>query len=777
MTVLMYLQMGIFNSALILIVFHRVYEERSQFRDCQLFARLLAMTLAANVLDTAGWLLDGQLTGNLSLITNLVDGFNLIATAGVCWRWVQYAQFLAYDDAGVPGRKNYFSTILFAVQAAAVLAAIPTRLFYFIDEGGFYRRSTGYGLTIALCMLQLVYSLGLCFVTRHKIESPSKRRELLLVGLIILLPIAGTALQGFFYGYPLIWTCMTVLIMVIYIHIQDKRRERETAAQQAQLRMALQQAQYASKAKTDFLSNMSHDIRTPMNAIVGFTAIAASHIDEKEIVHDSLSKIMTSSNHLLSLINDVLDMSRIESGKMHLQVAPCNLATVMHDLVDMVQSQISANQLELFVDTLHVRDEEVLADAMKINQIFINLIGNAIKFNRPGGVVSVRIEQKECATPGMGSYVFTIKDTGCGIAPEYLEHIFEPFERGVQDAAKDSVEGTGLGLAIVKNIVDMMGGTLSVSSEVGKGSEFKVGLCLGLQSKQEAEQHYEKLHGLRALVADDDYNTCDSVCTMLSEIGMEAEWTLAGKEAVLKAKKAAEIHKGYAAYIIDWLMPDMNGIEVTRRIRSVIGQDTPIFILTAYDWSDVEQEAREAGVTAFCRKPLFMSELRQTLLESAGLAHSRPVKAAAAYDEADFRGRRILLAEDQPLNREIAVRLLTDKGFRVEEAEDGRVALEKFQLSRAWYYDLVLLDIRMPNMDGYQAAEAIRALEREDARTVPMIAMTANAFDEDKKQALEHGMNAHLAKPLNVQELFVTLGSFLQSAHGSAKTSGKAEEL
>ena len=755
----MYLQMGAFNLILSLIVFSRVFTDRNQFRDCKLFSQLLIAVIAVDLLDTAGWLLDGKLTGNLAMITNIVDGLNLIVTAAVCWCWVQYVQFLAYDDAGVPGKKNHFSTIIFLITAVAIAAALPTQLFYYIDQNGVYCRGFGYQFVILSSLVQLVYSIVLCFTVRRRVKDRSKRKELVMIGSIIWLPIIGIMLQAVFYGYSMIWTSMTIMVLIVFIHIQNKRREREITEQHEQLQLALHQAQYASKAKSNFLSNMSHDIRTPMNAIIGFAAIAASHIDEKEVVQDSLAKIMTSSNHLLNLINDVLDMSRIESGKMHLQPAMCNLPTVMHELVNMVQSQITANQLELFVDTFHVRNEEILADAIKLNQIFLNLISNAIKFNKPGGVVSIRIEQKPSATADIGNYVFTVKDTGRGISQEDAAHIFEPFERGVQDNEKDSIEGTGLGLAIVKNIVDMMGGTISVASELGKGSEFRVGLRFGLPTTQETEIQNEKLRGLRALVVDDDYDTCDSVTTMLTEIGVDADWTLTGKEAILRAKKASELMCSYAAYIIDWLMPDMNGIEVARRIRSVIGTDTPIFILTAYDYSNLEQEAKEAGITAFCRKPLFMSELRQTLSESIDPIPEKPGPKPAEFN---FRGKRILLTEDHPLNREIAARLLTDKGAQVEEAEDGQIAVEKFKRSRAGYYDLILMDIRMPNLNGYETADAIRALEREDAKAIPIIAMTANAFDEDKKLALAHGMNAHLAKPIEPQKLFKTLAQYFQ---------------
>lgn len=454
-------------------------------------------------------------------------------------------------------------------------------------------------------------------------------------------------------------------------------------------------------------------------------------------------------------------MNRIESGKMHLQIVPCSLAAMMHDLVDMVQSQIQAKQLDFFVDTMKVRDEAILTDPMKFNQIFLNLIGNAIKFNKAGGFVSVRITQSESAQPGYADYVFTVKDNGIGIAPEFTDHIFEAFER--EDSTRtEKVEGTGLGLAIVKNIVDMLNGSISVSSELNKGSEFTVKLSFKIQEKQETAFNMEKLKGMRALVADDDFHTCDSVSAVLRDIGMEAEWTLTGREAVLKAKQAYELGKGYSAFIIDWLMPDMNGIEVTRRIRSVIGTETPIFILTAYDWSDIEQEAKEAGVTAFCRKPLFMSDIRHALLKTTGMLADEPQdRNQSALGVARLKDIYILVADDHPINLQIMVRLLKDKGMHVDTAEDGEMAVMKFSQSPDSYYDMILMDIRMPKMDGLQATEKIRALERRDAKEIPIVAMTANAFDEDVQKSLQAGMNAHLAKPVEPKALFETIAMLL----------------
>ncbi len=531
------------------------------------------------------------------------------------------------------------------------------------------------------------------------------------------------------------------------------------------LQDALAAAERANRAKTTFLNSMSHDIRTPMNAIIGFTALAAAHIDNKKQVADYLGKISVSSEHLLSLINDVLDMSRIESGKVKIEEKEVHLPDILHDLRTIIQANVRAKQLELYIDSVDVIHEDIICDKLRLNQILLNLVSNAVKFTGPGGMVSVRVVEKPGAPSGYANYEFLVKDTGIGMGKEFQKHIFEPFARE-QTSTVSGIQGTGLGMAITKNVVDMMGGTISVESEVGKGSEFTVCLRFRTCGSPALIQQIPKLAGLHALVADDDFNTCASVTRMLTKIGMRAEWTTSGKEAVLRTQLALENDDEFSAYIIDWVMPDMNGIETVRRIRAIIGDSKPIIILTAYDWTDIEEEARAAGVTAFCSKPLFMSELREALLQPLETQEAAAKAAEAAEAEAEeasqsFAGKRILLAEDNELNQEIAQTILEEQGFLVDLAEDGTVAVEKMERQPVGYYDLILMDIQMPHMDGYEATRRIRALADRDKAGIPIYAMTANAFDEDRQKALDAGLDGHIVKPIDISALMAVLkGAF-----------------
>ena len=522
---------------------------------------------------------------------------------------------------------------------------------------------------------------------------------------------------------------------------------------------AVAAAETANRAKSTFLSNMSHDIRTPMNAIIGFTTLALSNIDDKERVKDYLAKTLASSNHLLSLINDVLDMSRIESGKIHLEEVEVNLSDVLHDLKTIVSGQIYAKQLELYMDATDVTDEDVYCDKTRLNQILLNLLSNAIKFTPAGGTVSVRVRQLAGKVHGCGQYEFRIKDNGIGMSPEFAKKIFEPFERE-RTSTVSRIQGTGLGMAITKNIVDMMGGTIEVQTAQGKGSEFIICVPMRTQDEHRPVEKITELEGLKALVVDDDFNTCDSVTKMLVKVGMRAEWTLSGKEAVLRARQSIEMSDVYHAYIIDWRLPDMNGIEVTRQIRS-LHDDTPIIILTAYDWSDIEVEAKAAGVTAFCSKPMFMSDLRETLMSALGQKLTDASQELLPEEDADFKDRHILLVEDNELNREIAQEILREYGFRVDTAENGAVAVEKIRTAVPGSYDLVLMDVQMPVMDGYTATRQIRALEDPALAGIPILAMTANAFDEDRRNAMESGMNGFLSKPIVIGDLVQELHKIL----------------
>ena len=514
-------------------------------------------------------------------------------------------------------------------------------------------------------------------------------------------------------------------------------------------------AETANRAKSTFLSNMSHDIRTPMNAIIGFTTLAVSNIENQEKVRDYLGKILASSNHLLSLINDILDMSRIESGKIHLEETEVNLSDLLHDLKTIISGQIHAKQLELYMDAMDVTDEDVYCDKTRLNQVLLNLLSNAIKFTPAGGTVSVRLRQFPSTQKDCAQYEIRVKDNGIGMSQEFAQKIFDPFERE-RTSTVSKIQGTGLGMAISKNIVNMMGGTIEVQTQKNKGTEFIIRLMFRIQSEQHRVEKITELEGLKGLVVDDDFNTCDSVTKMLVKVGMRSEWTLSGKEAVLRAKQSIELGDAFHAYIIDWRLPDMNGIEVTRQIRS-LGDDTPIIILTAYDWSEIEVEAKAAGVTAFCAKPMFMSDLRETLMTALGQKKEQNNDGILPEAGFNFKDKHILLVEDNELNSEIATEILTEYGFIVDTAENGAEAIEKVSTSKPGTYDLVLMDVQMPVMNGYEATKRIRKLKDPALANISILAMTANAFDEDRRKALESGMDGFLSKPIVVEELVQAL--------------------
>ena len=559
-----------------------------------------------------------------------------------------------------------------------------------------------------------------------------------------------------------------VLLIISIITIQRRNEivkyEQENNRELNKLKLAaedaLSMAEAANKSKSTFLSNLSHDIRTPMNAIIGFATLAMTNVGNTEKVRDYLSKILSSSNHLLSLINDILDMSRIESGKINLEETEANLSDMLHDIKTIIGGQLHAKQLELFMDVIDVTDEDVYCDKTRLNQVLLNLLSNAIKFTPAGGLISVRVAQIHNAPEGKGLYEIRVKDTGIGMSQEFAERIFEPFERE-RTSTVSKIQGTGLGMAISKNIIDMMGGTIEVITEQGKGTEFIVRLTMRLQEERRSLAQIKELEGLKALVVDDDFNTCDSVTKMLVKVGMRSEWTLSGKEAVLRARQSLEMNDGFHAYIIDWRLPDMNGIEVTRQIRS-LGDDTPIIILTAYDWDDIEAEARAAGVTAFCSKPMFMSDLRDALLTSLGQQPVRKEHNLLNIDESNgFENKHLLLVEDNELNREIAVEILSEHGFHIDIAVNGAEAIEKLLKSEPGEYDAILMDIQMPVMDGYEATKHIREFENPQLASVPIIAMTANAFNENRKAAKACGMDGFMSKPIDMDEVVRVLQDVL----------------
>ena len=542
----------------------------------------------------------------------------------------------------------------------------------------------------------------------------------------------------------------------------DKQRHQETELRkqlekkQNELEDALQMAQAANRAKTTFLSNMSHDIRTPMNAIIGFTGLAASHINDTERVQEYLTTIGRSSEHLLSLINDVLDMSRIESGKMTLNEKVESLSDILHVLRDIVHADIKAKQHNFFIDTVDVRNELVYCDKLRLNQVLLNLISNAIKYTRPGGTISLRIIQKSITKTGYGTFEFRCKDNGIGMSEEFAKTIFDPFTRE-ETSTVSGIQGTGLGMAITKNIVEMMGGSISVATKKGEGTEFVVTVDFRLAEKKTSDTAIPELKGLRSLVVDDDVNACQSIADMLREAGMRSEWCVSGKEAVIRTEESLRHGDRFKVYIIDWLMPDMNGIETVRRIRKVIGEDASIIILTAYDWGSIEKEAREAGVTGFITKPLFPSDLHRVLLESCG--KTSPEQSDKEEETLSLKGRKVLLADDNKLNLKIGTLQLQEQGMIVDTALDGQIAVDMIREKGIDAYDFVLMDVQMPVMDGYEATTVIRKLP--DGDKLKIIAFSANAFEEDKEKSRKAGMDGHIAKPLKINELLNELKRFI----------------
>jgi len=537
----------------------------------------------------------------------------------------------------------------------------------------------------------------------------------------------------------------------------EKKKDLDT---QAALHDAYNAAQMASHAKTVFLSNMSHDMRTPMNAIIGMTAIAGAHLDDKERVAACLGKIASSSKHLLALINEVLDMSKIEAGKVDLNEEEFSLSELIDNMLTLNHSLLAAHQHDLTVDLHNVVDDQVIGDSVRLQQVFTNLLSNAAKYTPDRGKIKIDLTEKVMDNTDTAWFELTVQDNGIGMSEEFQKRLFEPFARA-DDEHVSKTQGTGLGMSISRNIIRMMNGDISVKSVLGEGSTFSVTFYLKLQSGAPPQPDFI---GLPVLVADDEQSSCESACDILDSLGMNSEWVLSGEQAVEKVSVSHQTGKDYYAVILDWKMPGMGGLEAARAIREAVGEDMPIIILSAYDWSDVEQEAREAGVTAFLAKPLFKSRVSLVFNELMGKEPAkRKQTLQEVMEENDFTGKRVLLVEDNELNLEIAEEILEMTHLTVETATNGRIAVEKIAATQPNYYDLVLMDIQMPIMNGYEAAKAIRAMAREDARTLPIVAMTANTFASDVRAARAAGMNAHIAKPLDLEQLNRTLAKFLNA--------------
>ena len=536
---------------------------------------------------------------------------------------------------------------------------------------------------------------------------------------------------------------------------QEKKAEIES---HKALKEAYRAAENASHAKTEFLSNMSHDIRTPMNAIVGLTAIAGANIESQDRVVECLGKITKSSRHLLGLINEVLDMARIESGRMSLAEEDFSLPELVDNLLTLTKPAIDEHHHQLEVHVEHIEHEAVCGDSLRIQQVFVNLMSNAVKYTPDGGNITLTIKEKPNGFSELGCYEFSIEDNGIGMTPEFQKIMFEPFSRA-DDHRTTKVQGTGLGMAIARNIVNLMNGDIQVESAPNKGTKITVTVYLKLQ-ENEKEQEKELLD-LPVLVVDDDKTCCESTVATLQEIGIAGEWVLTGKEAVERCAARHKTGRDYFAVILDWKMPEMDGIATARRIRECVGEDVTIIILTSFDFSEIEEEARAAGVNAFMAKPLFRSRLTATLRQfTSGKKEKNARNYLEDFAKENYAGKRILLVEDNELNREIATEIIGMTGVTIDSAENGKIAVEKVMEAPEKWYDLIFMDIQMPIMNGYEATAAIRALAGSRGK-VPIIAMTANAFAEDVQLAKNTGMNEHIAKPLDLNKLNDVLKQWL----------------
>lgn len=539
-----------------------------------------------------------------------------------------------------------------------------------------------------------------------------------------------------------------------------KQKEKEIEAMNA-LKEAYESANQANAAKSNFLANMSHDIRTPMNAIIGMTAIAGTHLDDSDYVSDCLSKITVSSKHLLGLINEILDMSKIESGKFDLNEEYFNLPELIDNLLLMSRPQIEERKHTLVVNINDINHENVIGDSQRIQQSFVNIMSNAVKYTPPEGRIELTISELPTNNNNVGCYEFKFKDNGIGMSKEYLDKLFEPFIRS-SDPKVQEMQGTGLGMPITKNIINMMNGDIKVTSEPGKGTEFTVTMFLKLQ-KQIEDIVYEDFIDLPVLVADDDRVSCESACIILNELGMKSEWVLTGKEAIERIASRHDEGNDFFTVILDWKMPDMDGIETTKEIRKKFGDKVPIVIISAYDWTDIELEARAAGANAFISKPLFKSRIAHMFAKLFGHETDKSDNdEISGFSEADFSGKRALLVEDNEINAEIACELFHMTGLEVEHAVNGKEAVDAIANTEKGYYDIIFMDIQMPVMNGYEAARAIRSLSGDYAKKVPIIAMTANAFAEDVQAAKNAGMNEHVAKPLDLSQLMKALKKWLK---------------
>lgn len=661
---------------------------------------------------------------NSLIYTHIIrqDGSFIVSNAGMDYPDYFSSLYAKYPKSDYPAIDNFIKELSAAMAAKQNYSCI-------LELNSSHQQVYCTSMPYSEWHLVTTLPFGPLTTTVEDLNTYCSTAMLLVFGLIILV------LLGIFFAY---------------FSINSRQLRDLEAAREAALK--------ATQAKTIFLSNMSHDIRTPMNAIVGMTAIAAAHIDDKEQVQNCLKKITLSGKHLLGLINDVLDMSKIESGKMTLTDEKISLQEIVEAIVGIVQSQIKSKQQNFNVHIDKIEAENVYCDSVRINQVLLNLLSNAVKYTPEGGTVQLSIYQEKAPEELGEGFVrthITVRDNGIGMTPEFLEHVFDSYARE-DNQRVHKVEGAGLGMTITKHIVEAMHGTITVASQLNEGTEFHVVLDLEKAENQEIDM---VLPPWKMLVVDDDETLCRTAVDQLNAIGITADWTLSGETAIKMIQKQHNLRDDYQIVLLDWKLPGMDGITVARHIRKIVPSDTPIILISAYDWSDFEDEAREAGIDGFISKPLFKSTLFRGLKKFADAPAQEPEPETTNADDA-LTGRRILVAEDNDLNWEILEELLSDLGINTEWAENGQICVDKFTAAAPGHYDAILMDVRMPVMNGYEATQAIRASNHPNA-DIPIIAMTADAFSEDIQRCLESGMNAHTAKPVNLTEIVALLKKYI----------------
>ena len=679
---------------------------------------------------------------------------HFIAMAAAVMLWTRYV-FSYLDDRNVFGKLLYHAGRLFFLFELIILAV---NLFYpvmfWFDEAGAYQtgilRYINLAIQILLFLLTSIYTLWNTLKTEGSV-----RRRHMTVGFFGIAMVLFIGVQVF---YPLLpFYAMGYMIGSCLLHsfvLEDEKEEHRIQLEESReaLTHALADAENASRAKTVFLSNMSHEIRTPMNAIIGLNNIAMNDPSVSESVKEHLGRIDDSAQHLLGIINDILDMSRIESGRMTVKNEEFSFAKGLEQINTIISGQCNDKGLKYNCLIKGKVDDFYIGDEMKLKQVLINILGNAVKFTPEGGSVNFII-QEGSKFDGKATLKFIVEDTGIGMSEEFLPHLFEAFSQ--EDSSTTSKYGsTGLGMPITKSIVELMNGHIEVESEKGKGSVFTVTVTLGESKRQMVSSESSELnpHELKVLVIDDDQIALDHARIVLGSIGINCDTAQSGMEGVKMASLSAGRQENYDLILIDWKMPEMDGVETTRQIRDVVGQDTPIIILTSFNWDDIADEARDAGVDTFVPKPLFAGNV----LDEFRAAFNRK-NQELARNTVDLEGRRVLLAEDMPINADIIIMVLSMRNIQSDLAENGAIAVEMFEKSDPGYYDAILMDMRMPEMDGLQATKCIRSMDRPDAKSIPIIALTANAFDEDVQRSLQAGLNAHLSKPVEPEILYETL--------------------